>query len=123
MGVEAQWYGLVVVVDKTYAQVKTEHAKVEQKAVGTHERNSPKAARFEECAVEIAKAIQNILKALDIAERAMLTLKMLKYINQKKVIAERVKEGRAFLLGPIDELQAGRLRRKQQKEAEQLQNV
>lgn len=37
-----------------------------------------KAAQYEECAVEIAKLIQNTLKALDIAERE------LKYIIRKK---------------------------------------
>ncbi len=47
-------------------------------------RNLLKADRFEECAAEIAKAIQNILKALDIAERAMLTLKKLTYIIREK---------------------------------------
>lgn len=57
-------------------------------------RNLLKAARFEECAVEIAKAIQNILKALDIAERAMLTVKkQTKIIGEKKFMAKSEKEG------------------------------
>lgn len=72
---------------KHCAPVKTEDAKVEQReenAVELMKRNLLKAARFEECAVEIAKAIQNILKALDIAKRAMLPLKKLTYIIREK---------------------------------------
>lgn len=77
-------------VDKTYVQVKTKQAKVEQretKAMELIKRDLLKAARFE-CAAEIAKDIQNILKALDIAKRAMLTLKKAEIHNQRKVIAE-----------------------------------
>lgn len=82
-------------VDKTCARAQTEQAKVEQrveKAMEVMERNVLEAARFEECAVEIAELIRNILKAFDIAERAILTLKKLKYVFGKKVMAESERE-------------------------------
>lgn len=48
-------------------------------------RNLLKVAWYKECVVEIARAMKNILKALDIAEGAMLTLKKLtKIIREKK---------------------------------------
>lgn len=51
-----------------------------------------KEARFAERAVQLTRATQNILKVLDRAERAMPTLKTLKNIIRKKVIADSEKE-------------------------------
>lgn len=83
---------------QTHSEVETKQAKMEQrerKATEVMKRNLFKAAQLEECVVVIARAIENILKALDIANRPMLTLrKANEIIRQKKwLMTESEKEG------------------------------